>query len=110
MRRPDNSIVNGWQNWNMTCVRRKYCYNACQIVPSATKKLLTALDKFEAWAMSQQGFLADPDYAVTKADKRAVLIVMGVQATVWQSEGYPKRMEFALCPPDVQRFCDFSFQ
>src|SRR2546425_2007510 len=74
------------------------------------RKLLTALDKFEAWAMKQQQFLADPDYEVTKEDKRAVLIVMGVQATVWPSEGYPKRMEFELCPPDVQRFCDFSFQ
>lgn len=74
------------------------------------QKLLTALDKFEAWAMSQQQCLTDPDYEVTKEDMRAVLIVMGVQATVWPSEGYPKRMEFALCPPDVQRFCDFSFQ
>jgi hypothetical protein len=74
------------------------------------QKLLAALDKFETWAMSQQQCLSDPDYEITKEDKRAVLIVMGVQATVWPSEGYPKRMEFELCPSDIQRFCDFSFQ
>jgi hypothetical protein len=74
------------------------------------QKLLAALDKFEAWALSQQHCLKDPDYEVTKEDKRAVLIVMGVKATIWPSEGYPKRMEFELCPSDIQRFCDFSFQ
>jgi DNA invertase Pin-like site-specific DNA recombinase len=74
------------------------------------RKLLAALDKFEAWAMKQQQFLSDPTYEVTKEDKRAALIVLGVKATVWPSEGYPKRIEFQLCPPDVQRFCDFFFQ
>jgi DNA invertase Pin-like site-specific DNA recombinase len=35
------------------------------------QKLLAALDKFEAWALSQQPYLADPTYEVTKEDKRA---------------------------------------
>lgn len=74
------------------------------------RKLLVALDKFEQWAMSQQEFLSDPEYEITKEDKRAVLLVLGAKATVWPTEGYKKRKEFELCPPDVQRFCDFSFQ
>jgi DNA invertase Pin-like site-specific DNA recombinase len=74
------------------------------------QKLLTALDKFEAWAVSQQQFLRDPAYEITKEDKRAVLLVLGVKATVWPSEGYPQRTQFEISPPDVQRFCDFNFQ
>jgi hypothetical protein len=74
------------------------------------QKLLTALDKFEAWAMSQQRFLADPEYEVTKEDKRAALMILGVSATVFPTEGYPDRVQFTLCPPDIQRFCDFLFQ
>lgn len=74
------------------------------------QKLLTALDKFEAWALSQQQFLSDPTYEITKEDKRAVLIVLGAKATVWPSEGYPQRIQFEISPPDIQRFCDFFFQ
>lgn len=74
------------------------------------QKLLTALDKFEAWAGSLQPFLADQTYEVTKEDKRAALIILGVSVTVWPTEGYPERVQFALCPPDIQRFCDFFFQ
>lgn len=74
------------------------------------QKLLTALDKFEAWAVSQQQFLRDPDYDITKEDKRVVLLVLGVKATVWPSEGYPQRTQFEISPPDIQRFCDFNFQ
>ncbi len=74
------------------------------------QKLLVALDKFEQWALSQQKFLSDPDYQITREDKRAVFLVLGLKATAWPSEGYPKRKDFELCPPDVQRFCDFSFQ
>jgi site-specific DNA recombinase len=74
------------------------------------QKLLTALDKFEAWAVSQQEFLRDPDYEITKEDKRGVLLVLGVKATVWPSEGYPQRTQFEISPPDIQRFCDFNFQ
>ncbi len=75
-----------------------------------SQKLLIALDKFEAWAISQQPLLADPTYEVTKEDKRAALIILGVKATVWPTEGYPERVQFQLCPPDIQRFCDFFFQ
>ncbi len=74
------------------------------------QKLLTALDKFEAWAVSQQEFLRDPNYEITKEDKRAVLLVLGAKATVWPSEGYPQRTQFEISPPDIQRFCDFNFQ
>ncbi len=74
------------------------------------QKLLTALDKFETWAVSQQEFLSDPDYEITKEDKRSVLLVLGVKATVWPSEGYPQRTQFEISPPDIQRFCDFNFQ
>jgi DNA invertase Pin-like site-specific DNA recombinase len=74
------------------------------------QKLLTALDKFEAWAVSQQEFLRNPDYEITKEDKRGVLLVLGVKATVWPSEGYPQRTQFEISPPDIQRFCDFNFQ
>ncbi len=74
------------------------------------QKLLTALDKFEAWALTQQEFLRDPDYEITKEDKRAILLVMGVKATIWPSEGYPQRTQFEISPPDIQRFCDFNFQ
>jgi site-specific DNA recombinase len=74
------------------------------------QKLLTALDKFKAWAVSQQQFLTDPGYEITKEDKRAVLFVLGAKATVWPREGYPQRTQFELCPPDIQRFCDFFFQ
>ena len=75
-----------------------------------SQKLLSALDKFEAWAISQQPYLADPSYEITKEDKRAALIILGVKATVWPTEGYPDRVKFALSPPDIQRFCDFFFQ
>lgn len=74
------------------------------------QKLLTALDKFEAWAVSQQPFLSDPTYEVTKEDKRAALIILGAMATVWPTEGHPERVQFTLSPPDIQRFCDFFFQ
>ncbi len=75
-----------------------------------SQKLLTALDKFEAWAISQQPYLRDPTYEITKEDKRAALLILGVTATVWPTEGYPDRVKFALSPPDIQRFCDFNFQ
>jgi site-specific DNA recombinase len=74
------------------------------------QKLLTTLDKFEAWAVSQQQFLVDPTYEITKEDKRAVLFALGVKATVWPSEGYPERVQFEISPPDIQRFCNFCFQ
>ena len=74
------------------------------------QKLLTALDKFEAWAIAQQPFLADPDYTVSKEDKRSALIILGVKVMVWPTEGYPERVQFQLCPPDIQRFCDFFLQ
>lgn len=74
------------------------------------QKLLTALDKFETWAVSQQEFLRDPDYEITKEDKRAVLLVLGAKATVLPGEGYPERIRFEISPPDIQRFCDFNFQ
>ncbi len=75
-----------------------------------SQKLFAALDKFEAWAISQQPYLADPTYEITKEDKRAALVILGVKATVWPTEGYPDRVKFALSPPDIQRFCDFFFQ
>ena len=56
--------------------------------------------------MSQQPFLSDPDYEVTKEDKRAALIVLGVTVTVWPTEGYPERIRYTLMPPDVGRFCE----
>lgn len=74
------------------------------------QKLLAAIDKFEEWALTQQEFLRDPDYEITKEDKRGVLLVLGVKVTVWPSEGYPERTQFEIAPPEVQRFCDFSFQ
>ncbi len=77
------------------------------------QKLLTAIDRFETWAQSQQPFLQDSSYEVTKADKRAALLILGLTATVFPTQGYENpddRAQFALCPPDVQRFCDFSFQ
>ncbi len=75
-----------------------------------SQKLLVALDKFEAWAITQQPYLADPSYEITKDDKRAALMILGVTATVWPRYGYPDRVKFSLAPPDVQRFCDFFFQ
>lgn len=74
------------------------------------QKLLRALDKFEAWALTQQEFLRDPDYEITKEDKRGVLLILGVKATIWPSEGYPQRTQFAISPKDIQDFCDFNFQ
>ena len=74
------------------------------------QKLLTALDKFETWAVSQQQFLTDTSYEITKEDKRSVQFVLGAKATVYPSEGYPERVQFEISPPDIQRFCDFSFQ
>ncbi|HLI68704.1 MAG TPA: recombinase family protein [Ktedonobacteraceae bacterium] len=74
------------------------------------QKLLAALDKFEAWAVCQQDYLHDPDYEITKDDKRAVLMVLGVKVKVWPSEGYPQRTQFEISPPEIQRFCDFNFQ
>lgn len=47
---------------------------------------------------------------VEKEDKRAALLVLSVKVTVWPTEGYAQRKEFELCPPDVQRYCDLSFQ
>lgn len=74
------------------------------------QKLLRALDKFEAWALTQQELLRDPNYEITKEDKRGVLLILGVKVTIWPSEGYPQRTQFAISPKDVQDFCDFNFQ
>jgi hypothetical protein len=60
--------------------------------------------------MSQQPYLTDPAYVITTADKRAALLILGVKATVWPTEGYDDRVQFSLSPPDIQRFCDFNFQ
>jgi hypothetical protein len=71
---------------------------------------MAANDKFEAWAESQQAFLVDSTYEITKEDKRAVLLVLGLKATIWPNGDYENRYDFELCPPDVQRFCDFRLQ
>jgi len=74
------------------------------------QKLFAAIERFEAWAASQQPFLQDGAYEITKEDKRAALLVLGVKATVFPTQGYPDRVQLELAPPDVQRFCDFFFQ
>jgi hypothetical protein len=72
--------------------------------------LLAAIDRFEAWAQSQQPYLQDSTYEITKEDKRAALVILGVKATVFPTQGYPERVQLQLAPPDIQRFCDFFFQ
>ena len=74
------------------------------------QKLFAAIDRFEAWAQSQQPFLQDSSYEITKDDKRAALLILGVKATVFPTKGYPDRVQFELAPPDIARFCDFNFQ
>ncbi len=77
------------------------------------QKLLAAIDRFETWAKSQQPYLQDSAYEVTKQDKRAALLILGVKATVFPTQDYENpddRAEFELAPPDIQRFCDFNFQ
>ena len=74
------------------------------------QKLFAAIDRFEAWAQSQQPFLQDSSYEITKEDKRAALLILGVKATVFPTKGYPDRVQFELASPDIARFCDFNFQ
>lgn len=71
------------------------------------QKITEALDRFEAWAKSQQQFLNDPDYEVSFDDKRNALLVLGVKVTVWPAlPGYKKRSEMRLLPPDIARVVD----
>ena len=70
------------------------------------EKLRLALNKFEAWALSQQSFLLDPTYEITQEDKRAALLILGVKATIWPAEGYPDRVKFTFAPPDITRSSD----
>lgn len=77
------------------------------------QKLMAAIDRFEAWATSQQPFLQDSSYEVTKQDKRAALLILGLTAVVFPTQGYENpddRAQFELAPPNIQRFCDFNFQ
>jgi len=72
------------------------------------EKLRASLDKFETWAERIRPFLDNPDYEVTPEDKRAALIVLGVKAIVWPTEGYKERVHLELAPPDIKRYCDFD--
>lgn len=72
-------------------------------------KLLAALDRFEAWANTVRPFLDDPTYNLSFADKREALLILGVKATLWPSQGYKKRADLELSPPDIARFCDYDF-
>ncbi|HKF36288.1 MAG TPA: hypothetical protein VKB35_05250 [Ktedonobacteraceae bacterium] len=74
------------------------------------QKLFSAIDRFEAWAKSQQPFLQDSSYEITKEDKRAALLILGVKAVVFPTQGYDDRVQFEFAPPDIQRFGDFNFQ
>jgi site-specific DNA recombinase len=73
------------------------------------EKLRAALDKFEAWCETQRPLLDNPQYEITQKDKHAALLILGVKAFVWPTEGYPERVKLELCPPDINRFCDFDF-
>jgi site-specific DNA recombinase len=70
------------------------------------EKLRMALDKFEAWALSQQPYLQDPTYEVTQEDKRAAMLILGVKGTVWPEAGYKDRVQFTIEPPEIARSSD----
>ncbi len=73
------------------------------------KKILAALDRFEAWCASQRPYLDDPSYQITQQDKISALLILGVKATVWPpTPEYEDRSQFQLLPPDVARFCDVA--
>ena len=73
------------------------------------KKILAALDRFEAWCASQRPFLDDPTYQISQQDKISALLILGVKATVWPpNTEYEDRTTFRLLPPDVARFCDVA--
>jgi DNA invertase Pin-like site-specific DNA recombinase len=71
------------------------------------ERLNCALTRFENWALDQCECLDDPDYVVSKEDKIAAMLVLGVTATVWPVS-CPKRVEFKLRPAEVNRHCDIE--
>jgi len=80
------------------------------VVEERQEKILTALERFEAWAARVRGFLDDPTYTISQQDKISALLILGVKATVWPaSGGFEERLRFKLAPPDIARFCDFDF-
>jgi DNA invertase Pin-like site-specific DNA recombinase len=84
-------------------------FNGIVDVEDKQGKLLAALDRFEAWATTVRPFLDDPTYVLSFADKREALLILGVKATLWPSQGYEKRTHLELSPPDIARFCDCDF-
>ena len=80
------------------------------VVEERQEKILTALERFEAWAARVRGFLDDPTYTISQQDKISALLILGVKATVWPaSGGFEERLRLKLAPPDIARFCDFDF-
>lgn len=67
------------------------------------EQVRVALDRFHAWAISQREFLDDPTYEVTKEDKLAAVVYLGIKATVLPEKGNEKRVKLELMPPDIDR-------
>jgi site-specific DNA recombinase len=86
---------------------------------NATKQdeeLRAAIERIEKRCAEIRPLLDDPSCCIPQEEKRAMLLLLGVRATVWPDPGYLSRVrssihdriQLEIAPPDLNKYCDFD--
>jgi site-specific DNA recombinase len=68
-------------------------------------KVQAAITEFEQWTHKVIPRLTDPTVELSYQEKRAIIVAVGVIATVWPT-GYEQRSEMKIAPPKIMEILD----